>query len=49
MEERNRLKDVGVKWENNIKTDCQEMRCQGVNWILSGSRTGESGRFLYGR
>jgi len=25
--------EVMSRWEDNIKTDLQEVRCEGINWI----------------
>jgi hypothetical protein len=31
--ERDRLEDPGVRWEDNIKTDLQEVGCGDMDWI----------------
>jgi hypothetical protein len=27
------LEDPGVRWEDNIKTDLQEVGCEGMDWL----------------
>ena len=34
------------RWENNIKTDLQEVRCGGVDWIELACRIGTGGGLL---
>jgi hypothetical protein len=33
LRETNHLEDPGVRWENNIKMDLQEVGCGGMDWI----------------
>jgi hypothetical protein len=47
IEEINRLEDLGVRWENNIKKDCKEIGCEGVGLDLSVSREGKMADFFW--